>query len=168
MGKKKKIAYCKISKKYNWRRFFTKKEENDSKFSLNFTIHHAEGVDEPSDYPIDYSERNYAVVFWVDPGREYNTKVVRGSPNPIWKQDFWMIIDPDESCGFLNMEVVRVHSRADPGTSKGWILVGRVRIPIPRKICSKSRRYGLVRPEGSGYKPEGHLFVSMQTEKINR
>ncbi|KAJ0045711.1 hypothetical protein Pint_06440 [Pistacia integerrima] len=167
MGKKKKIAYCELPRENNLKRFFIKKDEIDSELSFNFTIHYAEEVDKPSDYPIDYSERNYVVIFWIDPERVYNTRVVRGSPNPIWKQDFCMVINPVESFGFLNIEVVRLNSRADPGTSTGWILVGRVRIPIPRKICTKSQRYGLVRPEGSGYKPEGHLFVSMETKKIH-
>lgn len=160
MGKKKKIACFEFSEENNRKRFFSEKSVADSKISCKFIIHYAEDIDNPSDYPIDYSERNYAVIFWVQPGREHHTNVVKGSPNPIWKQGFRMILNPDEEFGFLNMEVVRVHSRADPGTSTGLILVGRVRIPILRKPCMISQRYGLVRPEGSGYKAEGHLYVS--------
>lgn len=136
---------------------------------LNCAIYHAEDIDNPSRYP-SVTERNYFVVFWAEPGTEFITHAVTGLPNPVWKERFQMILQHPADCGFLSLEIMRVNSKSDPGTSTGLRTVGRAKIPLPKEVSTKNAgRFGLVRfDEDTGIKAEGHIILSIELQKIYR
>lgn len=69
---------------------------------------------------------------------------------------------------FLKLEVLRVESTIDPGTSSRIALVGRAQIPLLKLSNERRRRYGLVRLDGSGYKAEGHIILDTELKKVVR
>ncbi|CAK7338141.1 unnamed protein product [Dovyalis caffra] len=154
------------------RRMFTRNKrvavERDYDIDLLLSIHHAEGIDNPSNYP-SVINRDYRVVFWVHPDDQLATQVVSGSPDPSWNQKCRIELDKSWDCRFLYVEVLRYgsSSESNPGTSDGMSLVGRVQIPLPKLSSKTGGRYGLVRLQEDGYKAEGHIILSMQLVKIN-
>ena len=143
-------------------------KERDTRTCLVVSIHHAEGIDNPSSYP-SVINRNYRVAFWVYPDDQLATDVVAGSPVLAWNQNYCIELDEARDCRFLYVEVLRCgsSSESDPGTSNGLRLVGRAKIALPILAGKTEGRYGLVRFEGDGYKAEGHIILSMELMKID-
>ncbi|KAK7320620.1 hypothetical protein VNO77_30260 [Canavalia gladiata] len=134
-----------------------------SPVSLQVKIFHAEGIDEPSLHPSVMS-RIYCVVLWVRPSKEFYTNAVLGLLDPVWNKEGTIYLEnyPGEYA-FLNLEVVRLNSVNDPVTSNGIVVVGRARIPLPKKINStKLGRFGLVRVVEGRCRGEGHIVLSME------
>ncbi|XP_027368509.1 uncharacterized protein LOC113874487 [Abrus precatorius] len=134
--------------------------------SLQLNILHAEGIDEPNLHP-SVGDRSYCVVLWVMPGREFYTNTVMGMLNPIWNSEGVIFLRnlPDKYT-FLYLEVLRLNSVTDPGTSNGVVVVGRAKIPLPKNVnCKKSGRFGLVRVESGRCKAEGHIILSMELKR---
>ncbi|KAL9418541.1 hypothetical protein AB3S75_036493 [Citrus x aurantiifolia] len=141
------------------------KSPND--VALSCTIYHAENIDLYSNVTIE--ERNYCIVFWVEPGKECFTHIEKGLLDPVWKQSFRVPIERPSDYRFLNIEVIRFNSSAArPGTSNGIAAVGRAKIPLPEKISLKKQgRFGLVKLEGAEVKGEGHVSLSMELKNIH-
>lgn len=114
--------------------------------------------------------RRYQAILWVCPGDEYITDIALGLPNPCWNCTSHFSVGIYEPY-FLHVEVYRIGSKLDPGTSNGIVLVGRTRIPVPKldhKICGS---YVLVRPNydaasGSGCIAEGQVVLGMETGRL--
>ncbi|GAV56789.1 C2 domain-containing protein [Cephalotus follicularis] len=140
--------------------------EGDYQFDLTYTIYSAEGLDNQNTFP-GVTNRHYAVVSWTEPGSDLCTSVRRGAPNPIWKEGFRFPLNKDKNCRFLYVEVVRLNSRTEPGCSRGLVVVGRARIPLPEEVTREDQhgRFGLTRMVGSELMGEGHIFMSMRLEK---
>lgn len=138
-------------------------------YYLSLEIGYAEGVDAPILYPtLPIQDCFYQVVVWVGSGEEFATREVRGNVHALrWgakaRIPLGRFLDPEE----LSVEVVRLNSWSDPGTSEGEVVVGRVRIPIPVVEKKKGGRFGLVRPNGDGCRGEGHIGISMEVMKIS-
>lgn len=155
-----------------YERMYKKKrvaKDYDYEINLALTIYHAEGIDNPSDYP-SLNERVYGVAFWVHPEDQYRTSMVYGQPDPTWNLTYQMGLDESSDCRFLYVEVVRFGSRSEsnPGTSNGIALVGRAKIPLPKLLNKKDGRFGLVRLDGAGHKANGHIILSMELLKRYR
>lgn len=135
--------------------------------ALNCTIYHAENIDLHSNVTIE--DRNYYIVFWVEPGKECFTHIEKGLLDPVWKQSFHIPIERPSDYKFLNIEVIRINSSAArPGTSNGTVAVGRAKIPLPEQVLVKKRgRFGLVKLEGMEVKGEGHVSLSMELKNIH-
>ncbi|XP_062152072.1 uncharacterized protein LOC133860497 [Alnus glutinosa] len=161
------------SKTYKRRRSASDHErmagEEDYDVVLCLAILSAEGLDSPSSHP-SVGKRIYRVVYWVEPEYKFCTLEALGLLNPVWEEQRRIVLGvPGKYREFLNLEVVRVCSKADPGTSSGVVVVGRAQIPLPWKLYkNKSGRFGLVRVEGLGLKAEGHIALSMELKKIRR
>ncbi|XP_061951913.1 uncharacterized protein LOC133674720 [Populus nigra] len=143
--------------------------ERDNRIGLVLSIHHAEGIDNPSNYPSVFN-RNYCVLFWVYPDDQLATEFVSGSPDLAWNQKYRIELDESRDCRFLHVEVLRCgsSSESNPGTSDGMRLVGRAKIPLPDLSGKTEGRYELVRLEEDGYKAEGHITLSMKLIKIDQ
>uniref|UniRef100_A0A6N2M4J5 C2 domain-containing protein n=1 Tax=Salix viminalis TaxID=40686 RepID=A0A6N2M4J5_SALVM len=144
-------------------------KERDSRTGLVISIHHAEGIDNPSSYP-SVINRNYRVLFWVYPDDQLATELASGSPNLAWNKKYCIELDEARDCRFLYVEVLRCgsSSESEPGTSNGLRLVGRAKIALPNLSGKTQGRYGLVRLEEDGYKAEGHIILSMELMKIDQ
>ena len=143
--------------------------EKDCDVALCLAIGGAEGLDDLSSHPC-VAERIYRVVYWVEPDDMFLTPAAVGLLDPIWKEERCIVLGrPGKYRELLNVEVIRVCSKADPGTSYGVVVVGRAQIPLPWKpYKKKSGRFGLVRVEGLGIKAEGHISLSMELKMIRR
>lgn len=114
--------------------------------------------------------RRYQAILWVCRGDEYITDIALGLPNPCWNCISHFPVGIYEPY-FLHVEVYRIGSKSDPGTSNGIVLVGKTRIPVPKldhKICGS---YVLVRPNydaasGSGCIAEGQVVLGMETTRL--
>ncbi|OIW08496.1 hypothetical protein TanjilG_03172 [Lupinus angustifolius] len=133
---------------------------------LHLEILYAEDIDNPSIYPNVFN-REYRLVVWVDPNQEFSTIPVEGLWNPVWNASGVILLKKfPEYHTFLNVEVLRVNSVNDPGTSSGVVIVGKVKIPLPRVLYGeKIGRFELVREMGEGFKLEGHIHLSMKLRK---
>ncbi|KAL5801316.1 hypothetical protein ACOSQ3_032948 [Xanthoceras sorbifolium] len=136
--------------------------------ALNFNVYHGDGIEDPTSNP-GVQNRIYCVVFSVAPGVEYHTHPVVGFPDPVWRQSFRIgLHEALDNYAFINVEVMRLHSKSDPGSSDGITVVGRARIPLPSMVSTrKEGRFGLVRQGDNGFKAEGHIVVSMEFEKVH-
>nr|XP_016485401.1 PREDICTED: uncharacterized protein LOC107805829 [Nicotiana tabacum] len=149
-------------------------EEQEYEYFLNISVHHAEDIDSVTRHP-DGAKRIYRVIGWVNPGDEFITPAAEGLPNPEWNIKYQVPLGMYDPYKYLNLEVVRVWSKSDPGTSSGCILVGRAQIPLPKLNQKKgeqqggshSRRHGLVAPPaaGSGVVADGHIIVAMEVKR---
>ncbi|KAG6740847.1 hypothetical protein POTOM_056316 [Populus tomentosa] len=144
-------------------------DERDNRIGLVLSIHHAEGIDDPSNYPSVFN-MNYCVLFWVYSDDQLATEFVSGSPDLEWNQKYCIELDESRDCRFLHVEVLRCGSSSEssPGTSNGTRLVGRAKIPLPDFSGKTEGRYGLVRLEEDGYKAQGHITLSMKLIKIDQ
>lgn len=143
--------------------------EEDYDVALCLAIRSAEGLDSPSSHP-SVGKRIYRVEYWVEPEYKFLTPATLGLLDPVWEEERCIVLGvPGKYREFLNLEVIRVCSKADPGTSSGVVVVGRAQIPLPWKLYkNKSGRFGLVRVERIGLKAEGHIALSMELKKIRR
>ncbi|CAL0324445.1 unnamed protein product [Lupinus luteus] len=133
---------------------------------LHLEILYAEDIDNPSIHPYVLN-REYRLAVWVDPNEEFSTIPVEGILNPVWNASGVILLKKFlEYHTFLNVEVLRVNSMNDPGTSSGVVIVGKVKIPLPTVLYGeKVGRFGLVREMGEGFKVEGHIYLSMKLRK---
>ncbi|KAK9282625.1 hypothetical protein L1049_010844 [Liquidambar formosana] len=143
-------------------------DDGDYEVGLNLTIHHADDIENSTTHP-NVNRRLYGVVGWVTPeGYEFFTQEAEGLPNPVWNLRYQIALGRPMEGRFLNLEVVRIGSKTDPGTSTGLVLVGRTRIPLPKELpTKKGSRHGLVRLDGQGYKAEGNISITMQVKKLD-
>ncbi|WJX38390.1 hypothetical protein P8452_26058 [Trifolium repens] len=89
---------------------------------------------------LDRFSKYHNVVYWIKPGEEFQTEVV---------------------------EVQRFNSLVDPGTSSGKIVIGRVKIPIPKAFDRrKVGSFPLIRSDEKGHRLEGNILLSMTLQKI--
>ncbi|KAE9610628.1 hypothetical protein Lal_00029810 [Lupinus albus] len=133
---------------------------------LHLEILYVEDIENPSIHPYSFN-REYRLAVWVDPNDEFSTIPVEGLLNPVWNSSGVILLKkfPRHHI-FLNVEVLRVNSMNDPGTSSGVVIVGRVKIPLPKVLSGeKIGRFGLVRERGEGFKVEGHIRLSMKLRK---
>ncbi|XWS56682.1 hypothetical protein CRYUN_Cryun09bG0106600 [Craigia yunnanensis] len=138
-------------------------------YVLRLTINNAEGIDPPSKYP-GVTLRNYRVLTWIDPGDQYLTDEVTESQKLEWNRLFDIPLNNVVTLEskFLSLEVIRVHSRCDPGPSKGVVVVGRVKVPLPKALGIKHcRRVGLVRFVEGATMGEGHITITMKLLQVN-
>lgn len=144
-------------------------EDYEYDVALCLIIRNAEGIDSPSRHP-SVGRRIYRVVYWVEPDNKFLTPATIGLLDPVWEEKMCIVLGmPGKYRKFLNLEVVRVCSKADPGTSSGVVVVGRAQIPLPsRQYKNKSGRFGLVRVEGLELKAEGHISLSMELKNIRK
>lgn len=136
-------------------------------YILQLHIHHAEEID-PSSVYSEVRWRNYRVVFWVNPSVQYETSASRGYPIFIWDQVFNVPLsnavtsEPE----LLSLEVMRIG--ANPGPSRGYIVVGRAKAALPTvpgiKVC---QRVGLVRFVDGQTVGEGRIIISMTLLQVN-
>ncbi|KAK7305840.1 hypothetical protein VNO77_43752 [Canavalia gladiata] len=105
---------------------------------LHVMIVRAVGIDCPSRHPF-VACRHYNVVYWVEPGEELRTFMTEGF-SPVWNQKGMIFLDNLDDYTFLNVEVQRFNSTQDPGPSNGRIIVGRARIPFPKKVGSTEEK----------------------------
>ncbi|KAG8386455.1 hypothetical protein BUALT_Bualt03G0150500 [Buddleja alternifolia] len=141
-------------------------------FANNTVCHivsiHAQGIDKATVVPnnsTDKGTRMYRVYAWVLPefSERYFTQVVFGLPDPYWDWGCNIPVGTYEPYKYMHLEICRVRSKSDPGTSNGRILVGRTRIRLPKPGCRVSGGYELVVPNESGCIAEGHIVVAMKT-----
>jgi hypothetical protein len=136
------------------------------KFGLHVTIHRAEGLDRFANNSY-IKNRDYNVVYWIKPGEEIHTKVVKGFATPEWNHDNVLVLENLDGKVFLNVEVQRFNSLVDPGTSSGKVVVGRVKIPIPKVFDQrKVGSFHLIRSDEKGLRLEGNILLSMTLQKI--
>ncbi|CAL0324447.1 unnamed protein product [Lupinus luteus] len=133
---------------------------------LHLEILYAEDIDNPDIHPYVLN-REYRLVVWVYPNEEFSTIPVEGLLNPVWNASGFILLKKfPEYHNFLNVEVLRVNSMNDPGTSSGVVIVGKAKIPLPRVLYGeKTGRFELVREMGEGFKVEGHIHLSMKLRK---
>ncbi|CAN6710119.1 unnamed protein product [Malus baccata var. baccata] len=104
----------------------------DQKVVLSVDIYHAEGLDGPNYSTICCTNRVYQLVLWVEPGKEYESKFVYGSPNPKWnRQVNFQLSTSLLEWGSLHVEILKKDD-SEPGTSNGISGVSRTRIPLPK------------------------------------
>ncbi|KAK2442045.1 hypothetical protein QL285_013271 [Trifolium repens] len=131
----------------------------DFKMGLHVTIFRAEGLDKFAKY--------HNVVYWIKPGEEIHTDVVEGSVAPEWYEDDVLMLDNLDDKVFLNVEVQRFNSLVDPGTSSGNVVVGRVKIPIPKSFYrSKVGSFHLIRSDENGLRLHGNILLSVRLQKF--
>lgn len=136
--------------------------EEDKGITLHLAIHHAEDIDRETKDPAG-DERLYCIYLWVDPNDGFWTRVAEGLPNPRWNTRYSIPLGKSPEYSYLYLEIYRIGSNSDPGTSNGDVLVGRTRIPLPEGINrKKGGRFGLVVPKGTGCIPEGHIILAME------
>jgi hypothetical protein len=129
------------------------------KIGLHVMIYRAEGLDRFSKY--------HNVVYWIKPGEEFQTEVVEGFVAPEWNQEDVLLLENLDGKVFLNVEVQRFNSLVDPGTSSGKVVVGRVKIPIPKAFDQrKVGSFHLIRSDEKGLRLEGNILLSMTLQKI--
>ncbi|XVE99710.1 hypothetical protein REPUB_Repub03eG0224100 [Reevesia pubescens] len=117
-------------------------------YILRLIIHNVEGIDSPSKYP-GVRRRNYRVMSWINPEEQYHTDEVKGFLKLKWDQQIDIPLNNVVTLEsiFLSLEVIRVRSDCDPGPSKGFVVVGRVKVPLSKEPGFKQcKRFGLVRP----------------------
>ncbi|KAK2637292.1 hypothetical protein Ddye_032084 [Dipteronia dyeriana] len=158
---------------YNLKAIRTKTIDSNYDLALSFTVYYADDIESPKFYPsISADNRVYYVACSITPGAgiEFNTNPVIAFPHPAWKQNFriWLN-DPLHSYTSIYVEVIRLYSTSDPGTSNGKVVVGRAKIPMPKKVSRKKEgRFGLMRSdEKGGCRPEGHIAISMEVVRID-
>jgi hypothetical protein len=106
-------------------------------------------------------------VYWIKPGEEIHTDVVEGSVAPEWYEDDVLMLDNLDDKVFLNVEVQRFNSLVDPGTSSGNVVVGRVKIPIPKSFYrSKVGSFHLIRSDENGLRLHGNILLSVRLQKF--
>ncbi|TQD84665.1 hypothetical protein C1H46_029753 [Malus baccata] len=104
----------------------------DQKVVLSVDIYHVEGLDGPNYSTICCTNRVYQLVLWVEPGKEYESKFVYGSPNPKWnRQVNFQLSASLLEWGSLHVEILKKDD-SEPGTSNGISGVSRTRIPLPK------------------------------------
>jgi hypothetical protein len=129
------------------------------KIGLHVMIYRAEGLDRFSKY--------HNVVYWIKPGEEFQTEVVEGFVAPEWNQEDVLLLENLDGKVFLNVEVQRFNSLVDPGTSSGKIVIGRVKIPIPKAFDRrKVGSFPLIRSDEKGHRLEGNICLSVRLQKI--
>ncbi|CAK7330603.1 unnamed protein product [Dovyalis caffra] len=137
----------------------------DANIFLILTIIQPNGIDSLN---IDLDNRIYKVLSWVEPGNKYTTPEVGGSLDPEWWQQIRIPFKNPWDCRSLYLEVIRTHSKSDPGTSTGEVLVGRLKIPLPRLSSPIQGTFRLMKLEGPGYKREGSIRLAMELREIDR
>lgn len=138
------------------------------KTGLYIVIYRAEGIDKCEEIHTNAGVKNrgYNVVHWIKPGEEIQTKVVEGV-TPVWNQGDVIMLESLDDEVFLNVEVQRFDSLADPGSSSGKVVVGRVKIPIP--VAYNRRKVGsfpLIRNDGNCRRLEGRVLLAMRLQRI--
>ncbi|KAJ1438998.1 hypothetical protein SESBI_02773 [Sesbania bispinosa] len=101
--------------------------------------------------------RDYGVRLWISLDEECHTRIVRGLPNPSWNAKGTIFFKEYPNIHtFLNLEVLRLRSVNNSGTSNGVAIVGRARLPLPREFnCEKVVCFPLVR---DNYKEEDTML----------
>ncbi|KAJ1420733.1 hypothetical protein SESBI_14140 [Sesbania bispinosa] len=135
---------------------------------LRLRVIQAEGIDDPYLYPY-VDNRDYVVLLWISPGEECHTRIVKGLPNPVWNVSGTIFLKEYPNIHtFLNLEVLRLSSVNDPGTSNGVAIVGRGKIPLPREFnCEKVGCFPLVRADykEEDYKVEGGITLCIELKR---
>ncbi|KAJ1400964.1 C2 domain [Sesbania bispinosa] len=107
---------------------------------LRVKLFEAEGIDEPNPHA-SMVNKDYWVVLWVRPDEEYRTKSVTAFTNPVWNTEgTFFIREYPSNKAFLHLEVLRFNPVNDPGTSSRIVVVGRARIPFPKKFDSEKKK----------------------------
>lgn len=138
--------------------------KDDDETILILSIMQAEGVDDPFLNPFTLN-RIYKVISWVEIENQCVTQEVYGLPNPIWNIQFCLRLKNPMNCKFLYLEVIRSRSISDPGTSTGDVLMGRVKLALPKLSTKQVGLFKLVKPDGPGHKVEGHIKLAMELRK---
>lgn len=132
--------------------------EKEESMILDLKVLHAIEIDETNiNAPNDI--KSYNVIISVSPDECYVTHVTKGLPNPVWNEQFYIRVDG--SLPFLDLEVIRMSPLPDPGPSHGMIVVGRTRVPLPRKNSATIGIYELLRSQGAHRIFKGYIILSV-------
>ncbi|KAK4277866.1 hypothetical protein QN277_015796 [Acacia crassicarpa] len=106
------------------------------------------------------------VTHWMEPDKGYYTREAQAAwNNPRWNQLYCIPIIENipGDYGFLYVEVARLYSETDPGTSSGTVIVGRAKVPLPREPYKEVKDwFDLARPNGDGHMCfAGEIFLGM-------
>ncbi|CAK7340678.1 unnamed protein product [Dovyalis caffra] len=135
----------------------------DSGIFLILTIIQVNGIDSLNS---DLDNRIYKVESWVESGNRYTTPELYGV-DPLWLHQFRIPFKNPRDCRSLYLEVIRTHPKSDPGTSTGEVLVGKLKIPLPRLSSPVEGAFRLTKLEGPGYKREGSITLTMELMEID-
>ncbi|XP_019438845.1 PREDICTED: uncharacterized protein LOC109344536 [Lupinus angustifolius] len=139
-----------------------------TQYGLRVMVMKANGIDNTLLHPF-VQNRLYRVLCWVEPGEEvFCTSLTQGLIFIEWMDEGIIPLENPYDHVFLYVEVIRLMSKVDPGTSHGRVVVGRAKIPIPRVPgIEKKGVFNLVRnSEREEPKPEGCIMISMTLETI--
>ncbi|KAK4351333.1 hypothetical protein RND71_030646 [Anisodus tanguticus] len=142
--------------------------EQEYEYFLNISVHEGEDIDCVTRH-WNGETRIYRVFGWVNPGEEFVTPAAQGLPDPAWNIKYQVPLGRYDPYNYLKLEVVRVTSKSNPGTSSGCILVGKAQIPLPKLGQRKGGRHGLVAPRrtmDSGIVADGHITLAMEEVKL--
>ncbi|OIW00757.1 hypothetical protein TanjilG_19197 [Lupinus angustifolius] len=133
---------------------------------LHLEILYAKDIDNPNIHSYVFN-REHRLAVWVDPNENFSTIPIEGLLNPVWNATGVILLKNfPKYHAFLNVEVLRVNSMNDPGSSSGVVIVGKVKIPLHRVLYGeKIGRFGLVREMGEGFKVEGYIHLSVKLRK---
>lgn len=138
-------------------------QEGDCKCFLRVGIHRAEHIDNATKHSVP---RFYAVHGWIA-DKAILTEAVLGMPNPEWQMLFTIRLGNYEPNQFLHLEVIRTSPTTDPGSSNGFAIVGRTKIPLPKLDHKNTAPYELVMQDGSGsLSPAGHIIVTLELKSM--
>ncbi|KAJ1420738.1 hypothetical protein SESBI_14145 [Sesbania bispinosa] len=135
---------------------------------LRLRVIQDEGIDDPYLYP--YADNwDYVVLLRISPSEECRTRIVKGLPNRVWNSSGTIFLKEYPNIHtFLNLEVLRLRSVNDPGTSNGVAIVGRGKLPLPREFnFEKVGCFPLVRADykEEDYKVEGDITLCMELKR---
>ncbi|CAL0334876.1 unnamed protein product [Lupinus luteus] len=139
-----------------------------TQYGLRVMVMKANGIDNPLLHPL-VENRLYRVVYFVEPGKGvFCTSMAKGVIFLEWMDEGLIPLENPYDHMYLYVEVIRFMSQVDPGTSRGLVVVGRAKIPIPRVPGTEIKGvFDLVRThEGKETKPEGCIMISMTLETI--
>lgn len=134
----------------------------DKMVRLRIGIYGAEDIDRDTKDP-NGDKRLYLIYFWVDPNIMHWTRVAEGLPDPAWNRVYSVPLGKSPTYEYLYLEIYRVFSKSDPGTSCGEVLVGRTKISLPKETnCKQNGRYVLAAPKGTGSEAKGLINIAME------
>ncbi|KAI9125763.1 hypothetical protein K1719_003181 [Acacia pycnantha] len=127
-------------------------------------------VDDEDKHGASEKRRRYCVcvAHSMEPDKCYYTREAQAAwNNPLcWNQVYCIPIIENihGNYGFLYVEVARLYSETDPGTSSGTVIVGRAKVPLPREPYKEvGRRFELARPSGDGHMCfAGNIILPME------
>ncbi|MED6147375.1 hypothetical protein PIB30_043516 [Stylosanthes scabra] len=144
-----------------------KKIIENRRVKLCINIISAKGINNKLNH-LEVAERTiYLAAAGVSKGEEIFTEPVEGKPYPKWKDENHVIVLSNYNLHrntFLNVEVMKIETEQKdiPGTSNGFTLVGKARIPLPMELnLLREGHFMLMRAEGKEQNHVGYIELSM-------